>query len=44
MYAMNSAMTTLRKSRADQRELIQGNDFKVIPSQSFDLAFREKFQ
>jgi tetratricopeptide (TPR) repeat protein len=44
MYAMNSAMSTLRRSRADQRQLIEGNDFKVIPSQSFDLAFKEKFQ
>jgi tetratricopeptide (TPR) repeat protein len=43
MYAMNSAMSALRKSRADQRQLIEGNDFRIIPSQSFDLAFREKF-
>jgi tetratricopeptide (TPR) repeat protein len=44
MYAVNSALNTLRANRADQAQLIQGNDFKIIPSQSFDLAFREKFQ
>jgi hypothetical protein len=44
MSALNSAMSTLRRSREDQRQLIQGNDFKIIPSQSFDLAFKEKFQ
>jgi tetratricopeptide (TPR) repeat protein len=44
MHALNSAMSTLRQNRADQRALIQGNEFKIIPSQSFDLAFKEKFQ
>jgi tetratricopeptide (TPR) repeat protein len=44
MSALNSAMSTLRRSREDQRQLIEGSDFKIIPSQSFDLAFKEKFQ
>jgi tetratricopeptide (TPR) repeat protein len=44
MYAVNSALNTLRANRAEQAQLIEGNDFKIIPSQSFDLAFREKFQ
>jgi tetratricopeptide (TPR) repeat protein len=44
MYALNSAMAQLRRSRIDQRLLVEGNDFKIVPSQSFDLAFKEKFQ
>lgn len=43
VYALNSAMTTLQRVRADQLHLIEGNDFKIIPSQSFDLSFRENF-
>jgi tetratricopeptide (TPR) repeat protein len=44
MAALNNAMGTLRQNRVEQRQLIEGNDFKIIPSQSFDLAYREKFQ
>jgi tetratricopeptide (TPR) repeat protein len=44
MYAFNSGMNTLRQSRAEDRQLLEGNQFKLIPSQSFDLAFKENFQ
>ena len=40
MYAFNSAMGTLQENRAEQRQLLAGNQFKLIPSQSFELASR----
>jgi tetratricopeptide (TPR) repeat protein len=44
MYAFNSGMNTLKQNRAGDRQLLEGNQFKLIPSQSFDLAFKENFQ
>jgi len=40
MYAFNSGMSSLKQSRAEDRQLLEGNQFKLIPSQSFDLAFK----
>jgi len=44
MYAFNSGMSSLKQSRAEDRQLLEGNQFKLIPSQSFDLAFKDKFE
>jgi tetratricopeptide (TPR) repeat protein len=44
MYALNSAMSTLQENRGEQRQLLEGNQFKLIPSQSFELAFKDKFE
>jgi tetratricopeptide (TPR) repeat protein len=44
MYAFNSAVGTLQENRAEQRQLLAGNQFKLIPSQSFELAFKDKFE
>jgi hypothetical protein len=44
MYAFNSGMSSLKQSRAADRQLLEGNQFKLIPSQSFDLAFKDKFE
>jgi hypothetical protein len=44
VYALNSGLNTLQRSRADQSRLIEGSSFKIIPSQSFDLAFKEKLE
>jgi hypothetical protein len=44
MYAFNSGMSSLKQSRAEDRQLLEGNQFKLIPSQSFDLAFKDKVE
>jgi tetratricopeptide (TPR) repeat protein len=44
MYAFNSGMSSLKQSRAEDRQVLEGNQFKLIPSQSFDLAFKDKFE
>ena len=44
MYDLNAGMTALKQSRAEDRGLLEGNQFKLIPSQSFDLTFKENFQ
>jgi tetratricopeptide (TPR) repeat protein len=44
MYSFNAGMSSLKESRAEDRQILEGNQFKLIPSQSFDLAFKDKFE